>query len=108
MIGEKSYNRLRRKHRILSELPTADAQIAPSTECYLGLNLCLLAHNVELQARVIETLLDPGNVQGGYYKLIVANILIRSGRRRFDRRVSVARRRASRSSVVPLLDPARH
>jgi hypothetical protein len=26
MIGEKSYNRLRRKHRILSELSTADWQ----------------------------------------------------------------------------------
>jgi hypothetical protein len=49
--------------------------------CYLGLaySLYLLAHNVELQNRLIRRLKDPGNFQGAYYELIVANTLIRAG-----------------------------
>jgi len=49
--------------------------------CYLGLaySLYLLDHNVELQARLIHRLKDPGNFQGAYYELTVANILIRAG-----------------------------
>ena len=49
--------------------------------CYLGLaySLYLLAHNVDLQARLIRRLKDPGNFQGAYYELIVANALIRAG-----------------------------
>jgi hypothetical protein len=49
--------------------------------CYLGLaySLYLIAHNVELQARMVRRLLDPTQFQGAYYELIVANILIRAG-----------------------------
>jgi hypothetical protein len=49
--------------------------------CYLGLaySLYLLAHNVELQDRLVKRLKDPRNFQGAYYELIVANILIRAG-----------------------------
>ena len=49
--------------------------------CYLGLayGLYLLAHNVELQQRLIARLKDPQNLQGAYYEVIIANILIRSG-----------------------------
>jgi len=49
--------------------------------CYLGLayGLYLLDHNVELQDRLIRRLKDPGNFQGAYYEVIVANILIRAG-----------------------------
>ncbi len=49
--------------------------------CYLGLaySLYLLAHNVELQNRLIRRLKDPGNFQGAYYELIIANTLIRAG-----------------------------
>ncbi len=49
--------------------------------CYLGLaySLYLLAHNLELQGRLVRRLKDPGNFQGAYYELIVANSLIRAG-----------------------------
>ncbi|WP_275185684.1 SEC-C domain-containing protein [Bradyrhizobium sp. CSA112] len=49
--------------------------------CYLGLaySLYLLHHNVELQARLLKRLLDPGNFQGAYYELMVANTLLRAG-----------------------------
>jgi hypothetical protein len=49
--------------------------------CYLGLaySLYLLAHNVELQARLLHRLKDKGNFQGAYYELIVASTLIRAG-----------------------------
>jgi hypothetical protein len=49
--------------------------------CYLGLaySLYLIAHNVELQARLVKRLLDPAQFQGAYYELIVANTLIRAG-----------------------------
>jgi hypothetical protein len=49
--------------------------------CYLGLayNLYLLAHNGELQKRLIERLKVPDQFQGAYYELIVANLLIRAG-----------------------------
>jgi hypothetical protein len=57
---------------------------APATgivACYLGLaySLYLLDHNAELQARLIGRLKNPGNFQGAYYELIVANTLIRAG-----------------------------
>ena len=49
--------------------------------CYLGLaySLYLIAHNVELQARLVRRLIDPAQFQGAYYELIVANTLIRAG-----------------------------
>jgi len=49
--------------------------------CYLGLSysLYLLDHNVEVQERLVKRLKDPGNFQGAYYELIVANTLIRAG-----------------------------
>jgi hypothetical protein len=49
--------------------------------CYLGLaySLYLLAHNVELQDRLLRRLKDKGNFQGAYYELIVASTLIRAG-----------------------------
>jgi hypothetical protein len=49
--------------------------------CYLGLaySLYLIAHNVELQARLVKRLLDPEQFQGAYYELVVANTLIRAG-----------------------------
>jgi hypothetical protein len=49
--------------------------------CYLGLAyaLYLLAHNVELQDRLIKRLRNVGNFQGAYYELMVASILIRAG-----------------------------
>ena len=60
---------------------TSEAKINGLVACYLGLAYCLylLAHNVELQARLVDRLRDPGNFQGAYYELIVANILIRAG-----------------------------
>jgi len=59
----------------------SSAKITGLVACYLGLaySLYLLAHNVELQARLVRRLLDPGNFQGAYYELIVANTLIRAG-----------------------------
>jgi hypothetical protein len=49
--------------------------------CYLGLayGLYLLAHNVELQERLIARLKVPDQFQGAYYEVIVASILIRAG-----------------------------
>ncbi len=49
--------------------------------CYLGLaySLFLLDHNVELQKRLVNRLRNPGNFQGAYYELMVANSLIRAG-----------------------------
>jgi hypothetical protein len=51
------------------------------TACYLGLaySLYLLAHNVELQERLVRRLKNPGTFQGAYYELLVANMLIRAG-----------------------------
>jgi hypothetical protein len=49
--------------------------------CYYGLayGLYMLEHNVELQERMLRRLKDPGNFQGAYYELMVANALIRAG-----------------------------
>jgi hypothetical protein len=49
--------------------------------CYLGLaySLYLIAHNIELQARLVKRLLDPAQFQGAYYELIVASTIIRAG-----------------------------
>ena len=59
----------------------ASAKITGVVACYLGLaySLYLIAHNVELQARLVKRLLDPAQFQGAYYELIVANALIRAG-----------------------------
>jgi hypothetical protein len=49
--------------------------------CYLGTAyaLYLLAHNVELQDRLLNRLKDVGQFQGAYYELFVASTLIRAG-----------------------------
>ncbi len=59
----------------------AEAPVTGIVACYLGLayNLYLLAHNVELQKRLIARLKVPDQFQGAYYELIVANLLIRAG-----------------------------
>jgi hypothetical protein len=59
----------------------AEAPVTGIVACYLGLayNLYLLAHNVELQKRLIVRLRAPDQFQGAYYELIVANLLIRAG-----------------------------
>lgn len=60
---------------------TTQATVTGIVACYLGLayNLYLLAHNVELQKRLINRLKVPEQFQGAYYELIVANLLIRAG-----------------------------
>lgn len=49
--------------------------------CFFGLayNLYLLDHNAELQKRYLDRLQNNGNLQGAYYELLVANVLIRAG-----------------------------
>jgi hypothetical protein len=58
-----------------------EAVVTGVVACYLGLaySLYLLDHNVELQSRLIQRLKNPGNFQGAYYELMVANALIRAG-----------------------------
>jgi len=58
-----------------------NSEVTGVVSCYLGLaySLYLIAHNVELQARMVRRILDPSQFQGAYYELIVANILIRAG-----------------------------
>lgn len=58
-----------------------DAPVTGIVACYLGLaySLYLLDHNAELQDRLVRRLKDPGQFQGAYYELIVANILVRAG-----------------------------
>ena len=76
--------------RHLLPLPAGDHQdarrngaaaVTGIVACYLGLayNLYLLAHNVELQKKLIDRLKVPNQFQGAYYELIVANLLIRAG-----------------------------
>jgi hypothetical protein len=57
-----------------------NAQVTGIVACYLGLaySLYLLDHNVEIQDRLIARLKDPGNFQGAFYELFVANVLIRA------------------------------
>jgi hypothetical protein len=49
--------------------------------CYLSVayGLYLLEHNVELQARLIQRLKNPGNFQGAYYELMVASAFVLAG-----------------------------
>ena len=57
------------------------ANVTGIVACYLGLacSLYLLDHNVEIQDRLLRRLKDPGNFQGAFYELFVANTLIRAG-----------------------------
>jgi hypothetical protein len=57
------------------------AEVTGVVGCYLGLayGLYLLAHNVELQERLIRRLKDTSNFQGAYYEVIVARALILAG-----------------------------
>ncbi len=57
----------------------SEAPVTGIVACYLGLaySLYLLDHNVELQDRLVRRLKDPGNFQGAYYELMVANILVK-------------------------------
>lgn len=59
----------------------AEGVVTGVVGCYLGLaySLYLLDHNVELQSRLLQRLKNPGNFQGAYYELLVANALIRAG-----------------------------
>ena len=59
----------------------ATAQVTDVVACYLGLaySLYLLDHNAELQERLLGRLKNPGNFQGAFYELFVANVLIRAG-----------------------------
>jgi hypothetical protein len=60
---------------------TSQAIVTGNVACYLGLayNLYLLAHNVELQKRLVDRLMVAEQFQGAYYELVVAGILIRAG-----------------------------
>ena len=68
-----------------SKVPKSDGTYCEvpteAVQCYLGLayGLYLLAHNVELQNRLVTRLKDTKNFQGAYYEVIVANILICTG-----------------------------
>jgi len=57
------------------------APMTGAVEAYLGLayNLYLLAHNVELQDRMIKRLKDPSNFLGAYYETYVAAAFIKAG-----------------------------
>jgi hypothetical protein len=59
----------------------SEAPVTGIVACYLGLaySLYLLAHNVELQDRLVRRLKDPRQFQGAYYELMIANILVRAG-----------------------------
>ncbi len=59
----------------------SEHEVVGVVACYLGVaySLYLLDHNVELQARLLKRLKDPGQFQGAYYELLVANMLIRAG-----------------------------
>jgi hypothetical protein len=66
---------------IQREGEVATVTITGVVACYLGLaySLYLLQHNVEIQNRLVARLKHPGQFQGAYYELIIANILLRSG-----------------------------
>ncbi len=57
------------------------APMTGAVEAYLGLayNLYLLAHNAELQARLIKRLKDPLQLQGACYETYVAAAFIKAG-----------------------------
>lgn len=57
------------------------SEVTGAIACYYGLayGLYMLEHNVELQERMLRRLKDPGNFQGAYFELMVANALIRAG-----------------------------
>jgi hypothetical protein len=75
-----AYCRYQVKH-IRNSGEVTSTEVTGVVSGYLGLaySLYLIAHNVELQARMLRRLLDPTQFQGAYYELIVANILIRAG-----------------------------
>jgi hypothetical protein len=52
-----------------------------AVSAYLGLayNLYLLAHNVEIQSRLIQRLKDPDTFWGAYYETFVASVFIKAG-----------------------------
>jgi hypothetical protein len=64
--------------------PRGEVESAPMTgavAAYLGLayNLYLLAHNVEIQTRLIQRLKDPGTFWGAYFETLVASVFIKAG-----------------------------
>lgn len=75
-----AYCRFQRDH-ITEEGRVSSHPVTGLVAAYLGVaySLFLLEHNVELQSRLIQRLRNPGNFQGAYYELLVANILIRAG-----------------------------
>ena len=56
-------------------------EVNGAVQCYLGLaySLYLMAHNADLQDRMIARLKDIGQFQGAFYEMLVANALIRAG-----------------------------
>jgi len=72
----------RYQHEMVKEQgQVSSARITGVVACYLGLaySLYLIAHNVELQSRLVKRLVDPAQFQGAYYELIIANTIIRAG-----------------------------
>lgn len=64
--------------------PRGEIESGPATGAvgaYLGLayNLYLLAHNVEIQSRLIQRLKNPDTFWGAYYETFVASVFIKAG-----------------------------
>lgn len=59
----------------------ANMPVTGVVACYFSIayGLYLLDHNVELQARLIQRLKNPGNFQGAYYELQVASAFLLAG-----------------------------
>lgn len=59
----------------------ANMPVTGVVACYFSVayGLYLLDHNVELQARLIQRLKNPGNFQGAYYELQVASAFLLAG-----------------------------
>lgn len=72
--------RFQRRHITQPGTPTK-MPVTGLVACYFSVayGLYLLEHNVELQARLIRRLKDPGNFQGAYYELQVASAFILAG-----------------------------
>lgn len=72
--------RLQRRYITQPGLPT-EMPVTGVVACYFSVayGLYLLDHNIELQARLIQRLKNPGNFQGAYYELQVASAFLLAG-----------------------------
>tara|TARA_R110000824_G_scaffold3839_5_gene18338 strand:- start:1267 stop:2937 length:1671 start_codon:yes stop_codon:yes gene_type:complete len=72
--------RLQKRYIIQPGQPAA-MPVTGIIACYYSVayGLYLLDHNVELQARLIQRLKNPGNFQGAYYELQVASAFLLAG-----------------------------